>query len=76
MNDLCGSNVIDFKCPAYKCTSLFKKGKYEPCIEIPTIEGAQWLSGRVLDLRPRGLGFKPHWRHCIVVLELDTFILA
>ena len=39
-------------------------------------KGAQWLSGRVLDLRPRGLGFEPHWRHCIVVLEQDTFIRA
>ena len=38
--------------------------------------GAQWLSGRVLDLRPRGRGFEPHRRHCIVVLEQDTFILA
>ena len=31
--------------------------------------GAQWLSGRVLDLRPRGRRFKPHRRHCVVVLE-------
>ena len=38
--------------------------------------GAQWLSGRVLDLRMRGCGFEPHRRHCIVVLEQDTFILA
>ena len=39
-------------------------------------EGAQWLSGRVLDSRPRGRGFEPHRRHCVVVLEQDTFILA
>ena len=39
-------------------------------------EGAQWLSGRVLDSRPRGHGLEPHRRHCIVVLEQDTFILA
>ena len=26
--------------------------------------GAQWLSGRVLDSRPKGRGFEPHWRHC------------
>ena len=39
-------------------------------------EGAQWLSGRVLDTRPKGRGFEPHWRHCVVVLEQDTFILA
>ena len=31
--------------------------------------GAQWLSGRVLDLRLRGCGFEPHWRHCIVSLS-------
>ena len=37
---------------------------------------AQWLSGRVLDSRPRGRGFKPHRRPCVVVLEQDTFILA
>ena len=39
-------------------------------------KGAQWLSGRVLDSRPKGSGFEPHWRHCVVVLEQDTFILA
>ena len=39
-------------------------------------KGAQWLSGRVLDSRPRGRGFEPHRRHCVVVLEQDTFILA
>ena len=41
-----------------------------------TLEGAQWLSGRVLDSRQRGPGFEPHRRHCVVVLEQDTFILA
>ena len=34
------------------------------------------LSGRVLDSRPKGSGFEPHRRHCVVVLEQDTFILA
>ena len=38
--------------------------------------GAQWLSGRVLDSRPKGRGFEPHRRHSVVVLEQDTFILA
>ena len=38
--------------------------------------GAQWLSGRVLDSRPRGRGLEPHRHHCVVVLEQDTFILA
>ena len=31
--------------------------------------GAQWLSGRVLDSRPRGSGFEPHRHHCIVSLS-------
>ena len=31
--------------------------------------GAQWLSGRVLDSRPRGRGFEPHRRHCVVSLS-------
>ena len=39
-------------------------------------EGAQWLSGRVLDSRPRGRRFEPHLGHCVVVHEQDTFILA
>ena len=30
---------------------------------------AQWLSGRVLDSRPRGGGFEPHRRHCVVSLS-------
>ena len=38
--------------------------------------GEQWLSGRVLDSRPKGRGFEPHRRHCVVVLKEDTFILA
>ena len=31
--------------------------------------GAQWLSGRVLDSWPRGGGFEPHRRHCVVSLS-------
>ena len=44
--------------------------------ETVTIEKAQWLSVRVLDSKPRGRGFQPHGRHCVVILEQDTFILA
>ena len=36
---------------------------------ISIVEGAQWLSGRVLDSRPRGCGFEPHRRHCVVSLS-------
>ena len=32
-------------------------------------KGAQWLSGRVLDLRPRGHRFEPHQCHCVVSLS-------
>ena len=45
-------------------------------IILNCLKGAQWLSGRVLDSRPKGSGFEPHRRHCVVVLEQDTFILA
>ena len=31
--------------------------------------GAQWLSGRVIDSRPKGRGFEPHRRHCVVSLS-------
>ena len=33
---------------------------------ISALKGAQWLSGRVLDSRPRGCGLEPHRRHCVV----------
>ena len=45
-------------------------------LKISYILGAQGLSGRVLDSRPRDRGFEPHRRHCVVVLEQGTFILA
>ena len=35
--------------------------------------GAQWLSGRVLDSRPRGRGFEPHRRHCVVSLSKNIY---
>ena len=55
-------------------------GFYKTCTEKQQLSLnsmlAQWLSGRVLDSRPKGSGFEPHRRHCVVVLEQDTFILA
>ena len=42
----------------------------------PVEQGGQWLSGRVLDWRPKGRGFEPRRRHFVVVFEQDTFILA
>ena len=41
--------------------------------------GAQWLSGRVLDSRPKGRGFEPHRRHCILSLNNNinlSFVLV
>ena len=31
------------------------------------------VCGRVHDSRPRGCEFKPHRRHCVVVLEQDIY---
>ena len=42
----------------------------------PNLLSVQWLSGRVLDSRLRGGRFEPQQRHCVVVLEQDTFIQA
>ena len=28
-------------------------------------------SGRLLDLRQRGSGFEPYWRHCVVSLSMN-----
>ena len=39
------------------------------CRIISILQGAQWLSGRVLDSRPKGRGFEPHRRHCVVSLS-------
>ena len=33
-----------------------------------TFTGQIQLSGGVLDSRPRGRGFEPHWCHCVVSL--------
>ena len=55
----------------FSCFSCFGYSE-----EPSQTQGAHWLSGRVLDSRPRGCGFEPHRRHCVVVLEQDTFILA
>ena len=37
------------------------------------IEGAQWLSDRVLDSRLKGRGIKPHRGHCVVSLSKTQF---
>ena len=37
-----------------------------------TGSAVRWLSGRVLDSKPRGAGLEPNRRHCVVVLEQDN----
>ena len=62
-----------------ECLMNYNPLFYGPCyIKVNhVIKGHfQWLSGRVLDSRPKGRGFEPHRRHCVVVFEQDTFILA
>ena len=42
-------------------------------------QGVQWLSGRALDSRPKGRGFEPHRRHCVVSLSKNitpSFVLV
>ena len=39
-------------------------------------QGAQWLSGRVLDSRLRGCGFKPHRRHCLCAGWSEPLLVA
>ena len=50
--------------PVFKCEKNVPKIYFT--IEM---QGAQWLSGRVLDLRPKGRGFEPHRRHCVLSLS-------
>ena len=37
-------------------------------VNIVKKRGAQWLSGRVRESRPRGSGLKPHRRHYVASL--------
>ena len=40
------------------------------------LSGAQWLSGRVLDSRPKGRVFEPHRRQVLRCVLEQEFILA
>ena len=46
-----------------------KTNTYGPLAYFQKYLGAQWLSGRVLDSRPKGRGFEPQRRHCVVSLS-------
>ena len=46
---------------------------WNSCKRLQNRKGAQWLSGRVLDSRPKGRGFEPHRRHCVVSLSKNIY---
>ena len=61
--------VSSLEC-SLQCSAIFVLVGQFPVSQKPQIHGgAQWLSGRVLDSRPRGRGFEPHRRHCVVSLS-------
>ena len=48
----------------------WKLSHMQPVIDHrPRDQGVQWLSGRVLDSRPRGREFETHRHHCVVSLS-------
>ena len=57
-------NISIFRYMSFTCTVIVHFIR-----SIHQSEGAQWLSCRVLDLRPKGRGLEPHWRHCVVSLS-------
>ena len=59
---------IHFKGRVHVLTGQVKIYKALILQEKCKIEGAQWLSGRVLDSRLRGRRFEPHQFHCVVYL--------
>ena len=58
---------------AYKTQDIVSCKTLDTWSYITPGDGAQWLSGRVLDSRLRGCRFEPHRRHCVVVLEQDIY---
>ena len=63
--------IIKFSCLYIEQRNYLSGPLVYRVLSNPISYGAQWLSGRVLDLRPRGRGFEPHWLHCVVVLEQE-----
>ena len=57
---------------AYIDDSCLQESIFDDCKQnryYSSSYGAQWLSGRVLDSRPRGRRFESHRRHCVVSLS-------
>ena len=53
-----------------------KSEKKNPVNQPIKKSGLNFLTLRFLSLKQEKRGFEPHRRHCVVVLEQDTFILA
>ena len=52
---------MSFLCSSYVCRLSIL-----PSVSKQIFMRAHWLSGRVLDSRPRGHGLELHRRHCVV----------
>ena len=61
----------DMQGPMYFCLTFRGHAMAQPERRKSYVHqrGAQWLSGRVLDSRPKGCGFEPDRRHCVVSLS-------
>ena len=57
-------------------TKINPAENFRICNTLQTVEGAQWLSGRVLDSRPGVAGSSLTGVDCVVVLGQDIFILV
>ena len=74
---LCSTNYpSQFDMPHNHVGNFFFYSLGTPEPHAPPLASERERSCRVLDSRPMGRGFELHWRHCVEVLEQDTFILA
>ena len=53
----------------YSYNAIFGILRRDHVISELCYRGAQWLSGRMLDPRPRGCRYKPYRCHCVVSLS-------
>ena len=51
------------------CPTITLIPSWDTIVQYSLYMGAQWLSGRALDSRPKGRRFEPHRRHCVVSLR-------
>ena len=56
--------------------TVLLKGNFITLLESGCFRQVFLHTNNLFDSRLKGRGFEPHLRHCIVVLEQDTFILA